>query len=646
MFENWKNDKAISLFSIVLIAVTLLALVTMLLILRSVSARAREIDEMEGNRAYCATAISEFSDASDNMTSNVWGYAADGDISHMESYWTEVEVSQTRDKAIEKLLHSSLTAQERTHVMRAKAYSDALIEGETWSMRMLAESYGVPENQMPRRVRETALQADEEALPAAEKKERAQQYLFGSEYAKSKQMIREMVSAFNADLSGRLADSTAAALKVDENASRYSVAAVVLLMLLVVLLIYTFSRTVGKKNRQLTAALEEAQAASSAKSYFTSRMSHEIRTPLNAVMGYLHLAQTADDPKEREAGIEKSQLAAKNLLGIVNDVLDLSAIESGRMQLSSQPYRVSALVSDLQMVYSGIAESKKLNFTAECGGLLHDTLRGDRMRVNQILTNLMSNAVKFTPEGGSVTLRARQEEGVDGVRTVYTVEDTGIGMSPEFLPHIFDAYEQESAEIHGRFGGSGLGMSIVKNLTDIMGGSVSVESEKDRGSRFTIELHDPAADESELPARPPENAAEKRASEDGRLRGMKILLAEDNEMNREIARHILTRAGAEVTAARDGEEALRAFADAPAGSFDAVLMDIIMPKMNGYEATRAIRASGKADAGEIPIIAMSANAFTSDIQKSLDAGMNAHTAKPIDVKVLLDTLERFWKKKN
>lgn len=628
------QEKRITLFSAVLIALALLTLLAMLFILRNTARRAQRVNEMESAREESVLTINDLSDASDYLTAEIWAYATDGNLLHISNYWNEVEITRTRDKAIERLFHSDLTAQERTHVLRAKAYSDALIVGEAWSMRLLAESYGVPEGKMPPRLRSVELTAAEEALSAGEKLQRAQRYLFGADYAASKRNIRGMVSAFNADLSARLAASTADALDSNRTVGTYSVAAVVAMMLLMAGLICVYSRMADRKNRQLTAALEDARAASSAKSYFTSRMSHEMRTPLNAVLGYLHIAQTDSDPARRESYLEKSRLAATSLLGIVNDVLDLAAIESGKMQFAREPYSVSGLLKEAGTVYAGMADSRSVRLSVSVGDLCSDAVVGDKMRVNQVLANLLSNALKFTPAGGAVELTADQKETDGALETTYVVRDTGIGMSPDFLPHIFDAYEQESAAIHGRYGGTGLGMSIVKNLVDRMGGTIAIESEKGVGSVFSVTLRDPAA------AAPPAPPHTEPVCEEGSLRGMRLLVAEDNEMNIEIVRLILTRAGAEVTEARDGVQAVQTFLASPPGTFDAVLMDIIMPRMDGYAATRSIRAAPRSDAA-VPIIAMSANAFASDVAQALEAGMSAHTAKPIDVQKLIATLHFF-----
>lgn len=637
MMPQNKSEKILSLFSFVLIAIAFFVLVSMGLILQTAANRAEILDNLENDRAYCENSITELINASDYLTTECWGYASDGDVQHMHNFWQEVEVDKTRDKAVQKLMHTNLTEEEKTHIMRAKAYSDGLIAGETWSMRMLSENYGIPEKDMPPRVREIVLNPYEQALPPAEKKIRAQAYLYGPEYSHNKSMIRQMVYAFNSDLSKRLEYETTSAMTDNKSANRYSVMVVMLLMVLMMISFFAYEKFMRRKNKELAFALEKAEAASSAKSYFTSRMSHEIRTPLNAVLGYLHIAEESGDPGVQAESLKKSRISAMNLLNIVNDVLDLSAIETGKMELVVEPYSVRRILQDMQVIYTALAAKKDVQFHIITENIDRDRLMGDRMRLNQILTNLMSNALKFTSGGGRIEMRACQEINGPWVYMTFIVTDTGIGMAPEFLPHIFDAYEQEDTSIHQRFGGSGLGMSIVKSLIDKMGGTISVQSEKGKGSTFTVTLKQktaPAAEE-----KPVRTDEETMAAPD--LSGLHILLAEDNAMNLEIAQAILGEAGVSIVPAANGKEAVQLFLQAPPGTFDLILMDIIMPEMDGYEATRQIRQSDHAEAKSIPIIAMSANAFASDVQKSIQAGMNDHVAKPIDIAVLFATLRRY-----
>lgn len=631
-----KSGKSFTLLSVIVVALSVCVLGAMLWLMQGAISRTERINALEEERAYCETAINEFSNASDEMTGLVWQYAADGREEHMQAYWAEVETAQQRDKAVQKLLHADLTEREMTHVLRAKSYSDALVIGETWSMRLLAESYGVPESRMPERVRTYVLSADDEALSLAEKREHARNYLFGAVYADSKAAIRGMVQSFHTDLTARLEDASAAALAAGRRQYAFGIATVLLLAAAMILLLIVYSRVVNGKNRQLRRAFEQAEAASAAKSYFTSRMSHEIRTPLNAVLGYLALAAETEDGEKRTDSLKKSRIAALSLLGIVNDVLDLSAIENGKMKLAEEPFSVPVLLEDLRVVYAAQAERKQV--ALEIGTAPEVTgaaLLGDRVRLQQILGNLLSNALKFTPAGGRVTLRAAQNDAGTCVETVYTVTDTGIGVKPEFLPHVFEPYEQQDAAVAQRYGGTGLGLSIVRGLAEMMGGSVTAENGEAGGARFTVRVPNRRAPEQ--PADAPAPAEQPAAAADA-LRGMRLLLAEDNAMNSEIAQALLRQRGAEVTAVGNGREAVDAFVRAGAGAFDAILMDIMMPEMDGYEAARRIRASGAADAATVPIIALTANAFAADVRLAMEAGMNRHLAKPIDPAVLTATL--------
>ena len=633
------NDMhSITIFAGVLLMIAVCAMFCMLFILHSTARRSESLNRMVNNRAYCDSAINDLMDASDYLTNEAWQYAADGNLEHMRNYWREVDLLRRRDKALQTLLHAGLTKQEVSRAMQAKYYSDTLIAGETWSMRMLAESQGVSEKEMTREVAAYKLSKTDEALPPSVKRERARDYLLGPVYTASKQSIRDNVLAFRETISERLEANSAAAQTAGKSAGHYAVGAILVMMIILIALIITFYDTVKKKNLELVTALEKAEAASSAKSYFTSRMSHEIRTPLNAVLGYLDIAKNTDDINRRDDCLTKCRIAAVNLINIVNDVLDLSAIENGRMKLASVQFSLAGLISELRVVYSTHAEMKGVRFEASAAGILHDEVTGDRMRTNQVLTNLLSNAVKFTADGGLVTLKAEQtvDAATGSSLVTFTVSDSGIGISPEFLPHVFDPYEQEDAAVSQKFGGTGLGLSIVRNMSELMGGKVEAVSEKDKGSSFAVTLPYKLADKPEpLPAQTEE------AGGTNSLEGMKLLLAEDNAMNSEIAQTILTAAGAQVTPAMDGEKAVELFEASAAGSYDAILMDIMMPRLDGYGAARRIRSSSHADAASVPIIAMTANAFASDVQLALDAGMNAHVAKPIDVPTLLQTLAKF-----
>ncbi|NCC42646.1 MAG: response regulator [Clostridia bacterium] len=520
-------------------------------------------------------------------------------------------------------------------------------------------------------------------------------------------------------------------------------------------------------------ALKQAESASQAKGDFMSRMSHEIRTPLNAVIGYLDIAKDEKEDTEKVAHcLEQSAIASRHLLSIINDVLDISSIESGRMKIAEDDFDLTQMVHSLTTIFYAQAKNKGVKFDVSIQGLTEEWVRGDSLRVNQIMLNLLSNAVKFTSEGQEVRLDIRQV-GVheEKVHMQFTVSDTGIGMSEEYKKRIFHPFEQESASTAKNYGGTGLGLSISYNLVKMMSGSIEVESVQGQGTKFTVLLAFGISKEkrvahlttesfsklralvvddernaceyiqklldrcgvkcdivtsgkkavrrvknrltteypydfciidwnmaemdgletakqirdvcgSEIPIiiatsydyssiidearkagvnkiiskplfqstlfdllvntygkyEPAEEKRKEKRKVD--FHGMHVLLAEDNEMNMEIALDILTKAGLKVTPAVNGKEALDAFVGSDPNEYDAILMDVQMPVMDGYEATRAIRKSEHPRAATIPVIAMTANAFTSDVTAALAAGMNDHIAKPISYEHLFDALSR------
>jgi signal transduction histidine kinase/ABC-type amino acid transport substrate-binding protein/ActR/RegA family two-component response regulator len=402
----------------------------------------------------------------------------------------------------------------------------------------------------------------------------------------------------------------------------------------------------SEKNAQLQDALYSAEKANAAKGQFTSRVSHEIRTPLNAVIGYNTLAQDiADGLAAGSAGgetverlkdcLEKADFASKHLLAIINDVLDLSTIESGKMQISSEPFDLGNAVSSVTDFLGVQAREKRLDLITNFAAAKGLVVKGDEMRLNQIITNLLSNAIKFTPSGGTVKVSVfRAAETAEGFNLGFIVEDTGIGMSEEFLGRLFQPYEQQDSGIARNYGGTGLGLSITKNLVNLMGGSIEVESEPGKGSRFTVLL--PFAKSEPSGARAGASAEKTRELS---LDGLRVLLVEDNEMNLEIAGELLKKRGMLVDEAENGQLALDKFLASPPGYYAAVLMDVQMPVMDGCAATRAIRASDHPDAKSVPILAMSADAFAETVNMVLAAGMNGHIAKPVDVKKLYEALE-------
>ncbi len=418
---------------------------------------------------------------------------------------------------------------------------------------------------------------------------------------------------------------------------------------------YRQMTVLSEKNAQLQDALYSAEKANAAKGQFTSRVSHEIRTPLNAVIGYNTLAQDITDKLTGEAKgdetvgrlkdcLKKADYASRHLLAIINDVLDLSSIESGKMQISSDPFDIRQSVSSVAEFLGGQAREKRITLITEFTGVDGLVVKGDAMRLNQIITNLLSNAIKFTPSGGRVKVSvSRAAETGNSFNLSFIVEDTGIGMSEEFLGRLFQPYEQQDSGIARNYGGTGLGLSITKNLVNLMGGSIEVESEPGKGSRFTVLLPfgkpDPAALETVGKAATEGLPEPEMPAGEVKLEGLRVLLVEDNEMNMEIASELLSKRGLVVESAENGQIAVDKFLASPERYYDLILMDVQMPVMDGCAATRAIRASAHPDAKTIPILAMSADAFAETANMVLAAGMNGHIPKPVDVKKLYEAIE-------
>lgn len=396
----------------------------------------------------------------------------------------------------------------------------------------------------------------------------------------------------------------------------------------------TAKKEEDERHRILQDALAAAQQASETKSSFLSRMSHEMRTPLNAIIGYLELGKThSNDPEKLEDYMSKSDVAAHQLLSIINDVLDMASIESGKLHLERVQFEMTEEIQSVRKMFETQAWNKNLDFQVHLDSNKKVHIMGDPLRLNQILINLLSNAIKFTPPHGRVTLNVYQTAQLDDrVYYCFEVADTGIGMSEEFLTNLFNPFEQHDSSIARKYGGSGLGMSITKNLVNMKQGTITVNSELGRGTIFTVNLSfDLVQNVEDIPSKASENVRYD-------FTGMSLLLAEDNQMNREIATEILTSSGFKVNCAENGKQAVDKFLASSAGTYQLILMDIQMPIMNGYEAAEKIRASNHPQSKNIPIFAMTANAFAEDVNKALAVGMNGHIAKPLDVKKMLEVL--------
>ena len=404
--------------------------------------------------------------------------------------------------------------------------------------------------------------------------------------------------------------------------------------LLIVFLVTADARR--RKNRQLAVSIREADAANRAKSEFLSRMSHDMRTPLNGILGMTYLTEKMELPPPAQKNLKKIDVSSRFLLNLINDLLDMSKAESGKIELHPEPYRPEEFRTYIDAVVRPLCEKKNQTLDVEftvpdgCVPML------DKLRINQIVFNLLSNASKYTPEGGRIRYRSQSNLLPDGKLSMYIqVSDNGIGMSEQFQKVLFTPFSQESRNENSDLRGSGLGLAIIKQLVDLMGGTISVDSKPGVGSAFTVECIVDCVPSDVAPTTDQQAEEDK----DALLNGRHVLLCEDHPLNQEIAKALLQEKGMTVDLAENGQRGVEVFSQSPIGYYDAILMDIRMPILDGYGAARAIRALSRPDAGMIPILAMSADVLTADVKKCFDAGMNGHVAKPIDPAALRKALE-------
>ena len=400
--------------------------------------------------------------------------------------------------------------------------------------------------------------------------------------------------------------------------------------------------TVNTKLRQAKQAAEDAfqvaQEANRSKSSFLANMSHDIRTPMNAIIGITSLIRhDAGDKGKVIEYADKIDTSSQHLLGIINEVLDMSKIEAGKTVFKYSDFSILDFIQELDTIFRSQISEKKQTLTITKENIRHQWVNGDQVHLMQIFSNLLSNAIKYTQEGGEIQLLAEECESNSSVYAKYRflVCDNGMGMSADFKNMIFDAFTRAENSLTNKIQGTGLGMAITKNLVDLMGGTIDVESEPGQGSCFEVFMDLKIAEERSVS---PDSQAETEEQDGNILKGMRFLCAEDNELNAEILTELLKIEGAECTICENGQRVLETFEQSVPGDYDMILMDVQMPVMNGYEATKAIRRSSHELAKTIPIIAMTANAFSEDIQHSLAAGMNAHISKPVDMKTLEKTI--------
>ena len=399
----------------------------------------------------------------------------------------------------------------------------------------------------------------------------------------------------------------------------------------------------SKKHRErqyeaeLEKAAEQAKNANEAKTRFLFNMSHDIRTPMNAIVGFSGLLEkNLQNERKAKEYLEKIQSSSNLLLRIINQVLEMARIESGTAVLQLKAEDMDALFHRVNTVFEEDVRKKNLQYHAVLD-VRHHYVVCDQTKLQEIMLNIISNAIKYTPEGHSIYVEVYEavSENPSKIRYIFSCEDTGIGMSEEYLPHIYEEFSREHSTTENKVPGTGLGLPIIKSMIELMGGSIQVESRQGIGTKFTIDLSFDIALKEEVYGS--EDTIESSAIHT--IKGKRILLVEDNELNAEIAKTVLEDVGALITRAENGQQALELFKEKPAGTFDVILMDLMMPVMDGYTATRKIRELERSDAKTVPIIAMTANAFQEDAEKCIAVGMNAHLAKPLDIEKMKKTIK-------
>ena len=420
-------------------------------------------------------------------------------------------------------------------------------------------------------------------------------------------------------------------------------AIVVSFVIIFVLLLLVYSLSVSKKKQM--EALKEAQdanAANIAKTTFLNHMSHDIRTPMNAIVGFTDIAMKRKPDKEVENCLKKIRQSSEYLMTLINDVLDISHIESGKLEYKPVPVDLRDMINTVLSIARGYIENRDLNLYVSREELKTPYVMADELRIREVLLNIISNAIKFTKDGGTISFSAENAPGNDEHHIIvrYRISDTGIGMSEEFMDRIFEEFSQENNGARTSYKGTGLGMTIAKRYLDLMGGKIEVSSRQGIGSTFTVEI--PLLITDHILYQKEDKSKKDKSKKERDLHGLHVLLAEDNDLNAEIAVSLLEEQGMIVTRTADGKSALAQFCNTAPGTFDLILMDIMMPKMNGYDTTKAIRnLPDRPDGKKIPIIAMTANAFAEDIQAALNAGMDDHVAKPIDMSILISVITKY-----
>ncbi|MEG0918860.1 MAG: response regulator [Anaerovoracaceae bacterium] len=562
-------------------------------------------------------------------TSRAIAFTKSSDPNDMKEYCHVVFKEKKAEKLVYELRSRGITEQEECNLLRAKKFYDELTMAEVDSMRLIAESANIPEKDMPIQVRNVSLTEEEKNLSKNEQYDLGNNYLISKKYEKIRGEILDIFGELKSSLDSRFDDNVTKIIRdTKDDVAKVSNTFKVILLLQVVLFIGFFLLTQKQKK-----AVSEATKA---KSEFLSRMSHDMRTPMNAIIGFSEISVDKNTTEEeRRECCKKIQSSGNYMLGLINDILDMSKIEEDKLVLNLEPYLFKDFKEEIKTILLPQAEAKNIRLditeTKECYG----AIEADKLRIKQVFVNLIGNAIKFTHEGGIVQCEMEAENLSDNyVSNNIIIRDNGIGMSKKFVENkLFKPFEQEHSNEIKNDNGTGLGLSIVKNIIETMGGTITCQSKLGEGTTFKIVFK----------AKIAKDIGNQQNDQDISLeilKGKKVLLCEDHQINVQIATKLLERENMNVVVAENGQIGVETFENSNINEYDLILMDIRMPVMNGLEATETIRSLNREDAKTIPIIAMTANAFLEDISKSFKVGMNGHLSKPINAKLMYQTIAK------
>ena len=598
-------------------------------------------DLFEATEQYniCDSAGTQMQEASDYLTDRARLFAMTGEVSYMEDYFTESKVTMRRNKALNTLEKYFGDTEAYASLRESFAESIELMNTEYYSMRLVCEAKNISKAQWSVEVLETSLSAEDRELDAEAKMAKARDMLLDVSYHDMKEKIDSNAKACTNEILEPLGELS------EHYKSLFRIIYVLMIMSLVgltaaICVLLNAKRTLEASRAELETAKRAAEESSAAKTRFLFNMSHDIRTPMNAILGFSGLLEKhRDDDELFKRNLSGIKTSGEYLLDIINNVLDMARIENGRLEPNEEIMQPENINERVEAVFRSEFDKKHLDYHFECPSPLKK-IYGDIALISKAVLNIIGNSVKYTPEGGSITF-ALNESTLDENRCSLdiVISDTGIGMSEEFTKHAFESFERERNSTESGIKGTGLGLGIVKGIVDCLGGEIAIESSPGNGTTIKISLPQRLAEDAP-------SAGTDAAEEETRscpagipdLSGKRILLAEDNDVNAEIAMDILEDTGAQVDRAEDGVICVEMLEKRPGDYYDLILMDVQMPNMNGYTATKVIRSLPDEKRAGIPIVAMTANAFAEDRRNAMDAGMNGHLAKPIDTEKLMATL--------